>query len=85
MQNLELHRECTVLDSKLGESQIVFCGMLKLVEELECKFTSILKDIALKEKTIDVDLDALEESRKLDERFTMEENFLTHMYLEKNS
>ena len=86
MQNLELHRECTVLDSKLGESQIVFSGMLKLVEELECKFTSMLEDIALKEKTIDVDLDALlEESRKLDERFTMEENFLTHMYLEKTA
>ena len=50
MQNLELHRECTVLDSKLGESQIVFSGMLKLVEELECKFTSMLEEIALKEK-----------------------------------
>ncbi|KAL5139301.1 hypothetical protein HKD37_10G029258 [Glycine soja] len=86
MQNLELHCQCTVLDSKLGESQIVFSGMLKLVEELECKFTSMLEDIALKEKTIDVDLDALlEESRKLDERFTMEENFLTHMYLEKTA
>ncbi|KAG5050137.1 hypothetical protein JHK85_011240 [Glycine max] len=86
MQNLELHCQCTVLDSKLGESQIVFSGMLKLVEELECKFTSMLEDSALKEKTIDVDLDALlEESRKLDERFTMEENFLTHMYLEKTA
>ncbi|KAG4919421.1 hypothetical protein JHK85_057702 [Glycine max] len=50
MQNLELHCQCTVLDSKLGESQIVFSGMLKLVEELECKFTSMLEEIALKEK-----------------------------------
>ncbi|KAG4953645.1 hypothetical protein JHK87_039239 [Glycine soja] len=82
MQNLELHRECTVLDSKLGESQIVFCGMLKLVEELECKFTSMLKDIALKEKTIDVDLDALlEESRKLDERHKrMASNIVLEVY-----
>ncbi|KAG4910844.1 hypothetical protein JHK87_056960 [Glycine soja] len=29
MQNLELHCQCTVLDSKLGESQIVFSGIFK--------------------------------------------------------
>ncbi|KAK7391512.1 hypothetical protein VNO78_19928 [Psophocarpus tetragonolobus] len=86
MQNLELHCQCTVLDSKLGESQIAFSDMLKLVEELEYKLTSILEEISLKEKTINLDLDALlEESIKLDERFIMEEKFLTQMYLEKTA
>ncbi|TKY51727.1 Leghemoglobin C2 [Spatholobus suberectus] len=86
MQNLELHSQCTVLDSKLGDSQIAFSDMLKLVEELEYKFTSMLEEIALKEKTINVDLDALlEESRKLDKRFIMEEKLLTQMYLEKTA
>ncbi|RDY10079.1 hypothetical protein CR513_05457, partial [Mucuna pruriens] len=86
MQNLELHSQCTVLGSKLGESQIAFSDMLQLAEELEYKFTSVLEEIALKEKTINVDLNALlEESRKLDERFIMEEKLLTQMYLEKTA
>ncbi|XP_061363783.1 uncharacterized protein LOC133307309 [Gastrolobium bilobum] len=86
MQNLELHNQCTKLKSKLGESQIAFSGMLKQVEDLEYKFTSMLEEIALKEKTINVDLDALlQESKKQDERYNMEERYLTQMYLEKTA
>lgn len=86
MQSLELHDRYTVFESKLGESQIAFSGVLKLVEDLEYKFTSMLEEIALKEETINVDLDALlQESIKQDERFNIEERFLTHMYLEKTA
>ncbi|XP_029128539.1 coiled-coil domain-containing protein 18-like [Cajanus cajan] len=86
MQNLELHSQHTLLESKLGESQIAFFDMLKLVEELEYKYTSVVEEIALKEKTINLDLDALlGESRKLDERFIMEEKFQKQMYLEKTA
>ncbi|KAK7343938.1 hypothetical protein VNO77_13073 [Canavalia gladiata] len=86
MQNLELHSQCTVLESKLGESQIAFSDMLNLVEDLEYKFTLVLEEIALKEKTINVDLDALlQERKRLDERFIDEEKFLTKMYLEKTA
>ncbi|XP_027364645.1 synaptonemal complex protein 1-like [Abrus precatorius] len=86
MQNLELHSQCTVLESKLGESQLAFSDMLKLVEDLEYKFTLILDEIALKEKIINVDLDSLlQEIKKQDERFIMEEKFLTQMYSEKTA
>ncbi|KAK8467762.1 hypothetical protein PHAVU_007G145600 [Phaseolus vulgaris] len=86
MQNLDLHGQCTVLDSKLGESYIAFSDMLKLVEELKYQFTSMQEEIALKEKTINVDIDCiLEESRKQDEKFINEEKFLIHMNLEKTA
>ncbi|KAK7356425.1 hypothetical protein VNO80_15696 [Phaseolus coccineus] len=86
MQNLDLHGQCTVLDSKLGESHIAFSDMLKLVEELEYQFTSMQEEIALKEKTINVDIDCIhEESRKQDEKFIIEEKFLTQMNLEKTA
>jgi len=84
MRNFALHNRYTVLESKLGESQITFSDIMKFVEDLECKFTSILEEIALKEKTINVDLEALlQESIKQNERFTIEERFLTQMYMEK--
>nr|XP_012570042.2 desmoplakin-like [Cicer arietinum] len=84
MQNLALHNRYAVLESKLGESQIAFSDIMKLVEDLECKFTSMLEEIALKEKTINVDIEALlQESVKQDERFIIEERFLTQMYMEK--
>ncbi|WJX13906.1 hypothetical protein P8452_04240 [Trifolium repens] len=83
-QNLVLHNRYTVLESKLGESQVVFSDIMNLVEDLECKFTSMLEEIAFKEKTINVDLEALlQENIKQNERFTIEENFLTQMYMEK--
>ncbi|XP_052731516.1 uncharacterized protein LOC108321955 isoform X1 [Vigna angularis] len=86
MQNLDLHGQCTVLDSKLGESHIAFSDMLKLIQELEYKFTSMQEEIALKEKTINVDLDfILEESRKQEERFIIEEKLLTQTNLEKTT
>ncbi|WVY96264.1 hypothetical protein V8G54_028415 [Vigna mungo] len=86
MQNLDLHGQCTLLDSKLGESHIAFSDMLKLIQELEYKFTSMQEEIALKEKTINVDLDSiLEESRKQEERFIIEEKLLTQTNLEKTT
>jgi len=67
---MDLHGQCTVLDSKLGESHIAFSDILKLVLELEYKITSMQEEIALKEKTINVDLESIiEESRKQEERF----------------
>ncbi|KAJ1404743.1 NT-type C2 domain [Sesbania bispinosa] len=86
MQNLELHSRCTVLESKLGKSQIAFVDIQKKAEDLEYKFTSMLEEIDLKEKTINVDLDALlQESKKQHGRFLIAEIFLTQMYLEKTA
>jgi hypothetical protein len=83
-QNLVLHNRYTVLESKLGESQVAFSDIMNLVEDLECKFTSMLEEIAFKEKTINVDLEALlQENIKQNERFIIEEKFLTQMYMEK--
>jgi len=54
---------------------------MNFLEDLKCKFTSILEEIVLKEKTINVDLEALlQESIKRNERFTIEERLLTHIY-----
>ncbi|XP_050890351.1 uncharacterized protein LOC127095748 [Lathyrus oleraceus] len=84
MQNLALHNRYTVLESKLGESQVAFSDIMKLIEDLECKFTSMLEEIALKEETINVDLEALiQENINQNERFTIEERFLTKMYMDK--
>lgn len=69
MQNLELHNKCTALESKQGESQNAFLDMLKQVEDLEHRFTSMREEVALKEKTMKADLDALvQESKKQNER-----------------
>lgn len=84
MQNLALHNRYTILESKLGESEVAFSDIMKLVEDLECKFTSMLEEIALKEETINVDLEALiQENIKQNERFTIEERLLTQMYKDK--
>ncbi|KAL5069294.1 hypothetical protein RYX36_020181 [Vicia faba] len=84
MQNLALHNRYTVLESKLGESEFAFSNIMKLVEDLECKFTSMLGEIVLKEETIIVDLEALlQENIKQNERFTIEERFLTQVYMDK--
>ncbi|XP_058770127.1 uncharacterized protein LOC131643819 [Vicia villosa] len=84
IQNLALHNRYTVLESKLGESQVAFSDIMKLVEDLECKFSSMLEEIALKEETINVDLEALiQENIKQNERFTIEERFLRQVYKEK--
>ncbi|CAJ2629385.1 unnamed protein product [Trifolium pratense] len=84
MQNLALHNRYTVLESKLEESQVAFSDIMNLVEDLECKFTSMLEEIASKEKTMNVDLEALlQENIKQNERFAIEERFLTQMYMEK--
>ncbi|KAK7278624.1 hypothetical protein RJT34_23657 [Clitoria ternatea] len=86
MQNLELHCQCTVLESKLGESQVAFSEMLELVENLEYRFTSMQEEIAFKGETINADLDVLlQETKNQGEKFIMEEKFLTQMCLEKAS
>ncbi|KAE9619250.1 hypothetical protein Lalb_Chr02g0151131 [Lupinus albus] len=64
MQNLELHNQSTVLESKLGESKIAFLDVVKHVEDLQHKFSSILEEIAVKEKTIHAILDELVQESK---------------------
>ncbi|CAL0299795.1 unnamed protein product [Lupinus luteus] len=64
MQNLELSNQSTVLESKLGESKIAFLHVIKQVDNLQHKFTSILDEIALKEKTMHAILDEVVQGSK---------------------
>ncbi|XP_057426416.1 uncharacterized protein LOC130719828 [Lotus japonicus] len=86
VQILELRSRCTSLESKLGGSQIAFSGMLKQVEDLEYKFSSKLEEMALEEKAINVDLDALtQENKEQYGRFIIQERLLSQMYMEKTA
>ena len=51
-KNADLKELCTVLEAKLKESQKVFSEMLKEVEALEAKFSSIIEGLDLKEKAM---------------------------------
>ncbi|XP_031285176.1 A-kinase anchor protein 9-like [Pistacia vera] len=83
-QKFELQKHCTHLEEKLRESNENFANCSRKLEGLEENLSSMLEDIALKEKSITLQFDALfDENGKLREKLALAESLLTQMHLEK--
>lgn len=73
-QIMELEQICTVLEAELIGSQKCFSDMLKEMEDLDAKSSSMLEGITVKEKAINSELDGfLLESKHFNEKLALEE------------
>ncbi|KAH7537042.1 hypothetical protein FEM48_Zijuj03G0050300 [Ziziphus jujuba var. spinosa] len=73
--NIELEKLCAVLEAKLKESQKYFSDMLKEIEDLDAKSSSMLEGINLKDKAINSGFNGFPlESYHLKEKLALEES-----------
>uniref|UniRef100_F6HKE6 Uncharacterized protein n=1 Tax=Vitis vinifera TaxID=29760 RepID=F6HKE6_VITVI len=85
-QKLELHEGSTLLEAKLRESQKRFANCSKRVEVLEENLSSMLEDMASKEKIFTSELDILlQENRKQKEKLILGESLFNQRYSEKTA
>ncbi|XP_065870568.1 uncharacterized protein [Euphorbia lathyris] len=83
-KNVELNLHYSILEAELRESRQGISHMSKLVEALEGKYCLMLEEVALKEKALHLELDALLDDKKTyNEELMTEVNQLNQMYLEK--
>ncbi|KAM0042608.1 putative NT-type C2 domain-containing protein [Helianthus debilis subsp. tardiflorus] len=83
-QRLELNNRCTILETKLKESQDNFMKLSKSSEDLEEKLSSLIDGIELKEKTFNSEIDGLRQKFKEHaEKRVTDENVLNKMYSDK--
>ncbi|KAL4291644.1 hypothetical protein GQ457_14G022180 [Hibiscus cannabinus] len=83
-QKAELNEHCSVLEAELKESEKVFSNMASEVDALEEKYSSMLEEIASKEKALNFELDELlKENMRQKEKLVLEESLLSEKYMEK--
>lgn len=85
-QKLQLHEYSTLLEAQLRESQNKFADCSKRVEVLEENLSSMLEDMASKEKIFTSELDVLlQENRKQKDKLILQENLFNQRYSEKTA